>query len=580
MKKAITIIISIALTFCLFGCQNSTKADKVIYGNIYTADESCKYAEAIAIKDGKFIYVGDKAGAEKFVGENTDVETFEDNQLITPGLVDGHTHIATLMIGQQNSLGHISQGANKETCIEEIADYVNNNPNLGFYTLTGWEMQNFQDEEYGCPTADMLDDITDKPILALTSDGHTYWVNNVLMNLAGVTKDTVSADGGVIVHDDNGEPLGIFKDTAQYVIDDVRPEKSKEIYYSGIQTADQVCAGEGYVYRFQAFDNEAFNSWKYPTIEYMEEMDKNGELKTYTQSSFVINNTDDALELVDEAIKLKEETAGGNFELTTVKIFLDGIVENAGAYLSEPYNEDGVGTSDYYGTRRWKNDEAIVKMGKVIAKANAAGMNVHFHCMGDQATSDALTAIEYAADEVGIDCVRENRNAIVHLALVKDSDYERFENLNVVAVFNPWCNKDPGYYDLQVSLLGKERADAQYPMKSFIDNGVHVSFGTDLGASFTYNSVECFHALTTRTYNNDDQNSLLCEEQKLSREETLDAMTIGGAYQLHKEDSFGSITVGKEASLSVFSKDILTIPDTEIMSTEVIKAMYQGNWLD
>jgi len=152
--------------------------------------------------------------------------------------------------------------------------------------------------------------------------------------------------------------------------------------------------------------------------------------------------------------------------------------------------------------------------------------------------------------------------------------------MNVIAVFNPWCNKDPGYYDLQVSLLGEERANRQYPMQSFLKAGVNYAFGTDLGASFTYGSIECFHALTTRTYNNDDPDSLLNADEKLSREETLKAMTIGCAYQMRKEDSFGSIEAGKDASLCVFSKDLLTIPDAEIMSTQVLKCMYKGSWFE
>jgi len=480
------------------------------------------------------------------------------------------------MIAQMDSLGQISQGADKEVAVKDITDYVNANPDLDFYSLTGWEMQNFSSEEYGCPTAAMLDGITDKPILAVSSDGHSYWINNTLIELAGVTKDSVAPDGGVIVCDNDGEPLGIFKDTAQYVIDNVRPEKPQEVYEQGVFAADQFCLNEGYVYRFQALDNAPNNAWEYPMITAMEEMDKAGQLTAYSQGSFTINNTDDALELVDEAIKVRDETAGGNYEVTAVKIFLDGIIEKAGAYLSEEYN----GYSGYYGTQRWEGDDAIVKMGHIIAKANAAGMSVHFHGMGDQAISDILTAIEYAADEVGIDCVRESRNAVAHLCLVKDSDYERFADLNVIAVFNPWCNKDPGYYDLQVSLLGQERADRQYPMQSFLKAGVNYAFGTDLGASFTYDSIECFHALTTRTYNNDDPASLLKAEEKLTREEALKAMTIGCAYQLKKEDVFGSIEVDKDASLCVFSKDLLTIPDTEIMSTDVLNCMYKGAWCE
>jgi len=578
MKRTGLYIVSALLLLFVFGCSSCAKqdqADLVIYGNIYTSNDEAEYAEAAAIKDGKFLYVGSRAGAEPYIGKDTKIEEYDTEKLITAGLVDAHTHVNTLIVAKTDALGQISNGADKDTCIAEITAYVKENPDVSFYVLTGWEMQNFSGEEYHCPTAAMLEGITDKPILALSSDGHSYWVNNPLMELAGITKDSKSQDGGEIVVDKDGNPLGVFTDTAQYLIDDFRPNRTESAYISGIKNAEELCINEGYVYRFDALTNMAYNSLKYPLITYMEQMDEAGELKTYTQGSFIIGNVDNALELVDEAVKLRDETKGGNFELTNIKIFLDGIIENAGAYLSEPYAFD----SEYYGSQRWKGDDAIVKMGQVIAKANKAGMSVHFHGMGDQATSDILTAIGYAADEVGADVVKNQRNAIAHLALVKQSDYSRFVNLNVLAVFNPWCNKDPGYFDLQVSILGEERANSQYPMKSMVDAGIHYSFGTDLGASFTYNSIECFHALATRTYNNDDPDSLLNASEKLSREEVLKAMTIGGAYQMKKENDFGSVEVGKEASLCVFSKNLITVPDTEIMSVEVEKAMFQGTWV-
>jgi len=578
MKKILVSLLSILLLLSLVGCKENINADRVIYGNIYTSNDENKFAEALAIKDGEFIYVGNRKDVEDYIGDNTIIDTFSEDELITAGFIDGHNHVTSIMVGQMNDLCSISQGATKEICYKEIKDYVDAHPEIEFYYFIGWEMQNFSNEKYGCPTSDMLDGITDKPILAFSSDGHSYWVNNALMKLANVTKESKSADGGVIMVDENGEPLGIFKDTAQYIIDDVKPEYEKEVYKKGIELADDTYIKEGYVYRFQAFDNAQYNALKYPAITALEEMDKEGKLKAYTQSSFVISNTDDAIELVDEAIKLRDETKGGNFEVTAVKIFLDGIIENAGAYLSEPYNEETVGISDYYGSQRWKGEDAIKKMGQIIAKANKAGMSVHFHGMGDQAVSDILTAIEYAADEIGIEKVRECRNAIAHLALVKESDYVRFKDLNVIAVFNPWCNKDPGYYDLQVALIGQDRADNQYPMGSFVNAGVNCAFGTDYGASFTYNVVECFHALTTRMYYDDDPDSLLRESEKLSREETLKIMTIGGAYQLRNEDVFGSIEVGKDASLCVFSKDLLTIPDSEIMSTTLVNSMFKGAW--
>jgi len=583
MKKLLSLLFILLCAINLFGCsqdnkQDSVIADTVIYGNIYTADENSKYAKALAIKDGMFIYVGDEDGAKQYIGDNTVVETYSQEELITPGLVDGHTHVNQLMTAKFDSLCELKAESTKDEIIEQIKQYVEENPDIEFYTITGWDGSAFIKEKYKIPTWDMLEGISDKPILCNSSDGHTYWVNKALLDMTGVNKDTPNPEGGDIAKDPvTGEPLGQFTDNAQKYVDAVKPERAKEIYYQAIKAADETCIEQGYVTRFQALDNEKYNAYKYPSITYCEELDKAGELKCYQQASFCVQNVPEILQQVDEAIRLRDETAGGNFEVTNVKFFLDGIVENAGAYLLDPYTY--YLPEEWYGTPLWTGEEATQRMGEAIAKANQNGMSCHFHCMGDAALSQALDAIEIAASIVGEDVVRENRNGIAHLALINEDDYARFAKYNVIAVLNPWCAKDPKYYQVQVALLGEDRAWEQYPMQSFIKSGVNVSFGTDLGASFTFDSIECFHVLTTRTFNDDDPNSLLNGDEKLTREQALDAMTIGGAYQMKKEDTFGSITVGKIASLVVFSKDLLTISDTEIMSTELERSMYQGEWL-
>jgi len=578
MKKLLSIVLIALCTLCLFGCKdNSEKAERVIYGNIYTADESNKYAQALAIKDGKIIYVGNKEGAKKFVGDDTVVETYESGELITPALVDGHTHVNQLVSAQYDSLCQLEAESSKDSILEQIKAYVEANPDVEFYLVTGWDASAFLDEKFKIPTWQLLEGITDKPMLCSSSDGHTYWVNKTLLDMSGVNKDTPNPEGGDIAKDPvTGEPLGQFTDNAQQYIEVCKPASAKEVYYQGIKAADDMCISQGYLTRFHALDNTKSNVYLYPLITYAEELDQAGELKCYEQGSFVVQNVEEVLDQIDEAIKLRDETAGGNYELTNVKFFLDGIIENAGAYLIDPYTYWP--DEPWYGTPLWTGEEATQRMGEAIAKANQNGMSCHFHCMGDAAVSQALDAIEIAASIVGEDVVKESRNAITHLALVNENDFARFAKHNVVAVLNPWCAKDPKYYVVQEALLGEDRAWQQYPMQSFISAGVEVSFGTDLGASFTFDSIECFHVLVTRTFNNDDPDSLLNGDEKLTREQALDAMTIGGAYQMKKEDTFGSITVGKDASLCLFSKDLLTIADTEIMSTKVLNTMSKGTW--
>lgn len=565
------ILICVGFTVFFLINNNNEKADKVIIGIIYTGEEK-DIAEAIAIKNEKMLFVGSSKEVKKYIGKNTEVTKYENGELICATISDGHTHSIEYITAANDKLCTIEDGATAEECIETIKKYIEENPDDDYIRVVGWNNSAFG--ELG-PTSDLLDTISgDREILASSSDGHSYWVNTKLMQHAGVTKDTADPDGGAIMRYKDGTPSGCLKDTANNLIDKVVPEKSEETIKSGILAADEFNINLGYLVRFQAGENEQADLTKAPFMDYAEELDKEGKLNTYTQASFIINNVDEAVDLVDNAIDYRDKTKGGNFEVTTVKLFLDGIVENEGAYLSESYNN----IKDYYGTPRWGKEEDIIKMGKVIAKANAAGMNVHIHTMGDQAISDALKAIEFAADEIGIEKVKEARNALVHLALVKDEDYAKFAKYNVVAVLNPWGYMDPSYYADQVAFLGKERAQNQYPYQRFLNEGINISFGTDFGASFTYDSIECFHVLVTRAANSGEEETILKKSEALTRKQALDTMTKGVAYQIHKENECGTLSVGKYANLTVFSKNLLTIDDSEIMDTKIVKTMYKGEW--
>jgi len=581
-KKVISTLIGVACLMTLASCGNKNKADTVLIGNIYTADANNSSVEAVAMKDGKIIFAGNKADVSNYIGKKTAVKKYENGELITPALCDAHNHLNQLAIAMYGNLCSIpyTDGMTADEIINYMKKYIDDNSTLEFYKFTGWEMAPFEDTKYHCPTAAMIDDLTDMPILAVSSDGHTYWVNSKAMQLAGINKDTPTPEGGVIVRDENGEAVGCFKDAANPLIDIIKPETPLADYENGLKAADEFSKKNGTLYRFSAYDNETSNYAKAPTIRHAEELDYDGKLSLYTQGSFQIPNSADAFDLVDEAIYINEATKGGNYECTTVKIFMDGIIENKGAYLMDPYE----GEPNNYGTTRWSDHESIVKLGKLIAKANNAGLSVHFHGMGDRAIKDILDAMEYAVEELnkygldGLTIVKNARNAIAHLALVQESDYVRFAKFNITAALNPWSNKDPKYFAENIAYLGDTRANNQYPMQSFIKAGVNCSWGTDLGASFTYDSVECFHVLTTRTYKNDDPNTLLKESEKLSRIEALNAMTKGGAYMMKKEDMFGSIEVGKDASFVVFDKDLLNIPDTDIMNTEISECMFRGEW--
>ena len=262
--------------------------------------------------------------------------------------------------------------------------------------------------------------------------------------------------------------------------------------------------------------------------------------------------------------------------MTSIKILMDGIIESSSALLSEPYAND----HENYGTARWSTDEDLKKLTQIIIKANEGGLTVHFHAMGDEAVSNAVDCVEKAYEEAG-DVILESRNAMTHLALVHDEDYQRISDLNMIAVVNPWTSKDPANFveSEELMYLGEERMNQQYPVKSFLDANIVTSFGTDYGASFVYEPVNCYRVLVTRTTADMDPAHILNDGQQLTPTEAIKVMTANSAYQMFKEDTYGTLEVGKKASLVVLSKNLLEIEDKDIAETEVERTMSNGTWV-
>lgn len=550
-------------------------ADSIICGKIYTASDDIGTVDAVAVKDGKIIYAGDKDGALALTGEMTEVTELEAGQIVIPGFVDGHTHVTSMQV--LNMMVVFSTDDDQPQYIEKLTRFIEEHPDMPIYMGKGWINSSF---ENGCPTADILDKVcADKPMGFLSSDNHSLWGNTAFMDMMGVTKEMEDPEGGKIERYSDGRPNGCFRDTAMTMV--AGPilallALSPEINALNVLAAQQQYASLGYTSYLEAMVNSQDEPWITTAIDVYEELDSEDMLILYTQGGFVINNSNDALELLDAAIEYKESTAGGMFEITTIKIFMDGVIEGSTAYLTEPY----ANRSDaYHGKSRWESEADRDKLTQIIIKANEAGLSVQFHSMGDQATHEALDCIQHAYEEAG-DVVLNARNSITHLQVIADEDIARMEALNVTAVLNDWACKQPGFYnETEVKFLGEKRAQNEYLYKSFLNAGVPSSFATDFGGSFLVDSVYALHVFVTRTTRDDDPARQLNAEECLTMDEALKLMTAGGAYQLQREDGFGTLTQGKDADLLILNQDLLTIENNQIMGTKILKTMSDGQWV-
>ncbi len=535
-------------------------ADTIIYGHFYTAYEPGIAARAVAIKNGKFVYVGDENGVKEFLGKNTKVIDHK-NGVITPGFIDGHLHGAMGMAEKVLKLDLAGLISLDETLLA-IKRYVNENPNKDFIIGAGWNDVMLENEE---PTAAMIDAITNKPVVLSAFSHHKDWLNTAAMRLAGIDKNTPDIKGGVITRDKDGNPLGVFKEDASLLspnspISKIIPKASAKEREQVILTMQDYFFSLG----LTAFMDAGINlndgdKW----IESFEKLDNEGKLLIHAYAAYLIKDTPNMMSEVEKVIKMSKRK-GKNFHITNIKIFLDGVIEAGTAYLHEPYNNK----PNYHGEILWNKDNLI----KLIAKANENGLSVHFHSIGDASTTFALDAIEEASK---ISKAKDPRNAITHLQLVKESDFVRFAKLGVVAVPDPyWHVYASEFVKPLTETIGEKRVLELYPMKSFFDAGVVVSCASDYPASLEPNTMIALQTAVTRSM--DGGETELNPKEKVDVGAAFWAATINAAYQLKAEKQIGSIEVGKDADLIVLDADIEKMEINKLASIKVNETLIAG----
>lgn len=570
MKKSIKLALMALAVFSFVSC--SKKADKVVIGNIYTADSANKIVEAVAINGGKICFAGSKKDVQHYIGSKTEVTTLAEGQFAMPGFEDGHNHIGGSLFALAYACS-ISSGSTPAEYAALVKKYADEHPELEKIMAKGWINSAFPN---GTPTAEMLDGVTDKPVYILSEDGHSLWTNKAMLQLAEITKDTPDPVGGRIDRDAEGNPVGCFRDTAMDQVKRAAGSPKKEVYAKGIMMAQKMWSALGYTQYLDVMVNEQSNPMVINELEAYEELDKAGKLLIYTQGGITVNNADDAMDVVDMAIEQAKRTKGGMFEITNIKIFMDGVIEGATAYLSEEYAH----RPGYFGSCRWVSEKDIDLLSKIIEKSNKAGLSVHFHSIGDKAVNLAVEAVERASKNIGVETVKANRNAVTHLQIVNTSDMERMNKLGMVAVINPWgCKYEGFFHETEEVYLGKDRAAHEYPIKRFINNGILCSHATDFSAGATYNPIEGIHIDTARVTRDNNPDNVLGIEEAVSVEEALEMMTKNTAFQLRRENKFGQLKKGMDASLVIIDRNLLETAPQDTIDTHVLKTMSMGNWV-
>jgi len=553
--------------------QQITKADQVFKnGFVYTVDEANSIAEAVAIKGGIIVFVGNNEDVSAFIGADTKV-TDLDGKMLMPSLFEAHGHAQ----GMAKNMFSVNLKGKEtlEEYVEAVKGFLAEDPGAKFIAGLGWSNKVFPPSG---PRKEDLDAISkDIPIAIWSEDIHSLWVNSKALAIAQITEDTVNPAAGIIERSEAGEPSGTLREGAAGRVMDALPDFTVEQYKIAIKAYQEMANFLGFTGCFDPLLFEGGNP-----IKAYKELAQEGELTMVFRGAYGASPELGTEQIDRFAAARTKDSVGDLFQMTTVKFFADGVIEGATAYLSEPYAAGAERPEGFTGEPIWAPEQ----LNETIAKAEKAGFQIHCHCIGDAATHEILDAIEFANKQNG----KQNcRHAITHLQLVDPADIQRFAKLGVVGVANPyWFGKEDYFYDLQIPYLGEERANREYPFGSFLKAGVVMATASDYPVTDPLNSFFGIQCGITRTVpeevipftcedsENPKYREPLWPEERATVEEMLKSFTVSGAYANFLENETGSIKEGKYADLIVVDQNILKIPKDKIGNTKVLLTLLRG----
>ena len=567
-KKILSFLLAALAVLSFAACSSATTpADLVVYGKIFTAEDN-KIVEAFAVKDGKYIYAGDKKGAEKFIEKGkTEIIDYTGKGLVMPGCGNGHAHYLSAFAVQSFGTMIAFEDTVEKFLTEIVPATVKKARETGAKAVygMGWEFQTFK---HNMPTRQQLDAIcSDIPMFFADEENHKSLVNTIALVNAGimkadgtVLKKGTDIRGGEIDMGADGTPSGLLKEqAATYVRSFLENEKLFTVDAAKVvmEKIQELLLSEGYTMYLDGYSSYFFNDTYYQAATQME---KAGKLNFVLGFSYEIDSWMNLDEVLKKAIAAKK-FASAKIKPYWIKLFMDGTVESGTGFI-EPEYPDG-----HQGIVNWTEEEIT----DITRKANANGLIMHIHALGNKGVNRVINAYINGGKP-------EMRNTIVHLRNVNEPDYKRIADNNIYVTSGMlWHHNTNETAEELKTILPEGMADKGYPMKSFFDNGIDVSFHTDYPA--LSNSPDdpfgVMEIALTGVYHVENGNPWWPEEL-VTREQALTALTINCAKQMFIEDERGSIKAGKYADFLLVDKDVLTCPVTEIHSAKPAATYFEG----
>ena len=565
LLSCITILSIVFGMSLLAGCKEKTAADLVVYGKIFTA-EGNQVVEAFAVKDGKYVYVGDKAGAEAFVEDGkTEVVDYEGKGLVMPGCGNGHAHY---------SLGYAIQAVGTVMSMEDdvnkflteiVPTAVKKARETGAKSIfgQGWNMIKFPKN---LPTRQQLDAIcSDIPIYFADEEGHKGLVNTIALVNAGIMK----ADGTVLKKEIRGGEIGMGADgTPNGFLSEqagtyVRSFLDNEYLFSVDVAKDNMAKiqeqllSEGYTMYLDGYSSYFFNENFYKAAQ---QMDQAGDMHFVLGTSWELDSWMDVDKTLAKAADTKKYESA-HIRTNWLKLFMDGTVESGTGFVDPLY------PGGKQGIPNWTEEELT----DITRKANEKGITMHVHVMGNKGVNRIVNAYVNGGKD-------EMRNTLVHVYGVSQEDYQRMADHNIYVTEGLlWHHATDELQAELLQILPEGMKDRGYPMKSYFDYGINVSSHSDFPAlsGSPDDPFGIMEIAMTGVYHEENAKPWWTEEL-LTREQALTALTINVAKQMFIENERGSISTGKYADFLLVDKDVLTCPVTEIHTAKPAATYFEG----
>ena len=518
--------------------------------SIYNGLSDNSFIGSIGIKDSKISFI-DK-GIMNSYDKCDDVRVLNlKEQFVYPGFVDGHGHLKG--IGYRELTLNLQGISSLELTLKAVENYLSLKKPKDWIIGRGWIDKTWPEKRF--PTRWDIDSFSpNNPVVLERADGHAVVVNSIVLELANIDSNTPDPQGGFIEKDSNGEPTGLLVDMAMNLISDLIPKSTrnddKKAFLEGIQR--NVALGWTQIH---------VPGGTFEDISILNEIKSENNL--LQRVYFMVDDGEPADLLLEKGPIIDPENL---LTVRSIKMYADGALGSRGAALIEKYSDyDGKGVFIF------REEETKPRLAKALIK----GIQIATHAIGDNGNRVVLNWYEEAFENAknNNEMVSEPRWRIEHAQNITPIDQKRYVELNVIPAMQP--SHAIGDLHFAIDRLGLERINNAYAWRDIIDQGLIIAGGTDAPVEIGDPRIEFYAAITRK-----DIDGFHAEgwnlNQRLTRLEALKMFTIWLAIASFEDDIKGTIEVGKLADFSIFDKDIMTIPEQEILSVKNVYTIVGG----